>query len=273
MEETARSDFPELNKEVKIIWNSIAEWWNDKIGEGNDFQDILIEPATERLLEIKPGDYILDIACGAGRFARRMAAAGAEVLAIDQSEKFIEIARERTGQNYGKIRYRVCDATDREALIALDKRKFDAAVCTMALMDMACIEPLISALPYLLKRKRHFVFSILHPAFNSGKTRRFAEDYIENGKVISNCGVMSMDYLKSFSYLGIGIRGQPVPQYYFHRPIGLLFNTFFRYGFKLDGIEEPALPAELSEKAETTVSWHCLNWIPPVLVARMRLID
>ena len=35
-------------------------WWDDRIGEGDDFQTLLIEPATERLLEIAAGDTILD---------------------------------------------------------------------------------------------------------------------------------------------------------------------------------------------------------------------
>ena len=72
-----------------LVWNSIAEWWDDAIGDGNDFQTVLIEPATERMLELQPGETVLDVACGAGRFARRMADLGADVVAIDQSERFI----------------------------------------------------------------------------------------------------------------------------------------------------------------------------------------
>ena len=44
-----------LNVETRQVWDKIAEWWDDRIGDGNRFQDELIEPATERLLEIEPG--------------------------------------------------------------------------------------------------------------------------------------------------------------------------------------------------------------------------
>src|SRR5215467_12695023 len=64
--ENSKSEFPELAGENLEIWNANAVWWDDRIGDGNDFQTHLIEPATERLLAISPGDHVLDIACGAG---------------------------------------------------------------------------------------------------------------------------------------------------------------------------------------------------------------
>ena len=38
------------------------------------------------------------------------------------------------------------DATDEAALLSLGRRQYDAAVCSMAFMDMTAIEPLLSAL-------------------------------------------------------------------------------------------------------------------------------
>ena len=45
------------------------------------------------------------------------------------------------------------DATDAAQLLALGAGRFDAAVCNMALMDMTTIDPLLRALPRLLKSK------------------------------------------------------------------------------------------------------------------------
>ena len=78
--------------EAVEIWDDISEWWDDKIGDGNTAQDYLIEPTRERLLGLRPGQRVLDIACGAGRFTRRMADKGAEITAVDHSAKFIERA-------------------------------------------------------------------------------------------------------------------------------------------------------------------------------------
>src|SRR5713101_2169918 len=64
------AEFPEQADENRRIWDANALWWDDRIGDGNDFQTVLIEPATERLLNVVAGDTILDAACGAGRAAR-----------------------------------------------------------------------------------------------------------------------------------------------------------------------------------------------------------
>ncbi len=264
-------DFPELNADNAEIWDKLAEWWDDQIGDGNDFQNYLIEPATERLLALKPGDTVLDIACGAGRFARRMADLGAKVVAFDQTERFIERARKRTGKDE-RIEYHVLNATDRASLLTLGERRYDAAVCTMALMDMPSIEPLVSTLPRLLKPGGQFVFSVPHPAFNSGTTRKIAEEFTQGTEVFTRYSVAVSEYTEPFAYKTLGIAGQPELQYGFHRPISLLFQLCFQHGFVLDGLEEPALPEELVVKARRPLSWARYLKIPELLVARMRLL-
>lgn len=128
-----RSEFPGERDENRRIWDTNARWWDDRVGDGNKFQNVLIEPATERLLAIRADDAILDIACGAGRFARRMAALGARVVAFDHSAEFIARARARTGGD-ATIEYRVLDAADGAALASLGSSRFSKAVCAMALM-------------------------------------------------------------------------------------------------------------------------------------------
>ena len=155
-----KSDFPEHSKENRRIWDRNAQWWDDRIGDGNDFQTLLIEPSTERLLAVSPGDVILDIACGAGRFARRMAKLGASVVAFDHSRKFIDRARKRTPKGVA-IKYHVIDAVKTDSLLQLGIGRFNKAVCTMALMDMPEIKPLISTLSKLLKPGGVFVFSVI----------------------------------------------------------------------------------------------------------------
>ena len=129
------ADFPGRADENRRIWDANARWWDDRIGDGNDFQTVLIEPATAHLLNVGAGDTILDVACGAGRFARRMAELGARVVAFDYSAEFIARARERTAGDAG-VEYHVLDAANTEALLSLGSNRFNKAVCTMAIMDM-----------------------------------------------------------------------------------------------------------------------------------------
>jgi len=157
------------------------------------------------------------------------------------------------------------------ALLALGERQFDVVVCTMALMDMSSIEPMISVLPKLLKRGGRFVFSVLHPAFNSMTASLTAEEVYRDGELVTIYGIKITDYAVAAAYMGIGIRGQPEPQHYFHRPINMLFNTCFKCGFVLDGMEEPTLPENLEVKSDSPLNWVWIRSIPPILVARMRL--
>lgn len=265
-----KSEFPQHADENRRIWDANAHWWDDKIGDGNAFQEVLIEPATQRLLQVSPGDRILDIACGAGRFARRLASVGARVVAIDYSEKFIERARRRSDAEGIEVDYRVMDASDREALLSLGACGFDRAVCTMGLMDIPCVDPLMTSLSELLRPAGCFVFSVVHPCFHSCAVQRFVEMYEEDaGRHIVKKGVKVWSYLTPEARKTEGIIGQPEPQYYFHRPLHVLLGAGFRAGFVVDALEEPAFPAKETESAG--LRWIDLSEIPPVMVVRMKL--
>lgn len=122
------------------------------MGEGNDFVNVLIGRRAECLLPVTPGLRVrLDIACGNGLTSRRLADRGATVVASDFAAAMIEHAQQRSTAYAGRIAYHVADATDEAALLALGGVPFDAALCNMALFDMAAIEPLFRALVQMLK--------------------------------------------------------------------------------------------------------------------------
>ena len=232
-------EFQRLNEEVREIWDKNADYWNERMGDGNEFHRTLIGPAQERLLDLQPGETVLDIGCGNGQFARRMAQLGARVLAFDLSPRMIDNARANTPEHQERVEYRVIDATDGAALVALGKRRFDAAVCTMAMMDMADIDPLVSSLSSLLKAEGRFVFSVVHPCFNAAAVKLVAEQgTTERGDLVTRYAVAVSEYIHPKSAKGVAMKGQPAAQYYFDRPISALFNACFTSGFALDGIED-----------------------------------
>jgi 2-polyprenyl-3-methyl-5-hydroxy-6-metoxy-1,4-benzoquinol methylase len=261
-------DFSDFVTAAPEIWNHIAEWWDDRIGDGNDTQDYVVEPVSERLLALRSGERVLDVACGAGRFARRMADAGASVLAVDRADRFLERARRRSAGYEDRIEYRRVDAADEAQLRALGERVFDAVVCTMALMDLAVITPLARAVPRLLRRPHgRFVFSVTHPVFNSGDSRPSVELLEEGTELRSRYAVSVADYLAARESPGIGIAGQPEQVHYFHRPISMLLNTFLERGLVLDRLEEPAFPEGLMRT--NPLSQANFPFIPWVMVARL----
>jgi 2-polyprenyl-3-methyl-5-hydroxy-6-metoxy-1,4-benzoquinol methylase len=259
---------PDLTRQAQEIWEHNARWWDQAVGEGDRFQRNLVLPATERLLETRPDQRILDLGCGNGLFARRLAARGARVLACDFSPTFLELAKARTQDHADRIEYRQIDLTRKDEILSLGAREFDAAVCGLALMDMAEIEPLLEGLVVLLRQGGRFVFSVLHPCFNTTGTTLLAEQEDRAGVLRTTHSVRVTRYLGLQPEKGIGIPGQPALQYYFHRPLSVLFSACFRAGFVMTGIEEPAF----SESADARpVNWESLSEIPPVLVVGMEL--
>ncbi len=264
------TDPEELKRDVRARWDQNAAFWDDYMGDaGNRFHQELVAPAAERLLQVRPGEAVLEIACGAGLFARRMAELGARVTATDGSAVFLERARQRAATHVESIEFQQVDATDGAQLLALGERRFDAAVCNMALMDMAEIGPLAAALARLLRPGGRFVFTVMHPCFNNSSTRRVVEEEDREGEIVLTHSVRVSRYLEPAVAQGLGIRGQPVPQYYFDRPISGLLQPFFAAGFALDGLEEPAF----REAGENPRSLDMYNFreIPWVLAARLRL--
>ncbi len=259
-----------LNEEGRDLWNQKAVFWDQLHGdEGNRFHRQLISPAIERLLSLQRGEQVIDICCGNGVMARRLAALGGRVTAVDFSPALIERAKAR-GQGEGEpIQYSVADATDEDALVAMGEGQYDAAVCTMALMDMPVIAPMYRAVRRLLRPEGRFVFATAHPAFNSNNPVFVSEMADRDGDLVVTHALKYTAYLDIPPVKGGGAPGEPNPHYYYHRPLNELLGEAFAAGLVLDGLEEPAFNPN-SADANRPLSWNSVWQLPPVMAARLR---
>lgn len=264
------TDPKKANEETREAWNRNAEFWDEHMGEGNDFVNLLEWPAIERLLAIKPGETVLDVACGNGLTSRRLAALGAKVVAFDFAEDMIAATRRRSNNNPQAIEYRLLDATNENALLSLGTNRYDAALCNMALMDMADIQPLMRCLVKLLRPGGRFVFSVMHPCFNAARMEHIAEMEDRDGFGVTTYAVKISQYLTPSIEHGIALNGQPEKQLYFFRPLHVMLGTCFEAGLVLDGLEEPGFPPD-HPAGHNPLSWSGkYSEIPPVMVARLR---
>jgi SAM-dependent methyltransferase len=255
----------DVSADAVARWDRNAAFWDEAMGgDGNSFHLTLIRPAVERLLGDVAGAHVFEVACGNGLFARRLVALGASVLATDGSSEMLERAR---GRDTEGIEYRLLDASDPASFAELPESAFDAAVCNMALMDMAETEPLAAALPRLLRPGGRFVFSITHPCFNTSGVRLMRELEVVDGDPVERAGVVVTRYATAVVEEGIAIDGQPSKQLYFDRPLHQLLEPFFSAGMVLDGIEEPAFQPGAEHVG---IRWEMLPEIPPVLACRLR---
>lgn len=238
------------------------------MNSGGGFQTVLMAPTLSRMLQIQPGERVLDIGCGNGIFSRHLARLGAEVVAADFSSKLIEFAKAHPDEVSGSISYQVADATDEAQLLALagpDMQPFDAIVCNNAMMDMPAIEPLYRAVRKLLRPGGRFVFTIMHPCFNGqavslqAELINYADEPVFSIKV---SGYLSAEVIK-----GKAITDQPLLQYYWHRPLHQLLNPAFEAGLVMDRLEEP--PYRIDNASKNTLNWANFD-MPPLLFVRLR---
>src|SRR5437773_2932076 len=112
MDATSRGDLRRLVDDTRGSWDQIAAWWDGTVGED---ANAVVRPAVERLLALQPGERVLELACGNGALARRLADLGARVLATDFSAEFLRLAAERSAARpelADRVEYRLVDATD-----------------------------------------------------------------------------------------------------------------------------------------------------------------
>ncbi len=83
------------------------------------------------LLDLEPGEAVLDVGCGPGRHALELASRGFDVVGIDISETFVELANE-TARRAGlgdRARFEVADARSAGVAGGLDlSDRFDAVI-------------------------------------------------------------------------------------------------------------------------------------------------
>jgi 2-polyprenyl-3-methyl-5-hydroxy-6-metoxy-1,4-benzoquinol methylase len=259
---------PPTIQQTRDIWERIASWWDQQLGDGNDFQKTLIMPATDRLLDPQPGQTILDVGCGNGNYSRLLSRRGCRVVACDFAESFLQCARDRTTPEDGQIEYHRVDATSMAEMLTLGENRFDSAVCSMAMMDMIVIDPLLDSLAELLKPGGRFVFSLPHPCFSSNDMKFTADLEVHQDHNVQSFGVEIRKYLTQESGRSVGILHQPEPHFFFHRPLTAIFAACFSGGFVVDGLEEPAFPAQPNNK--NAFSWARRPDIPPAIVIRAR---
>ena len=96
-----------------------------------------LEPAQSLMLDmaaLRPGERVLDVACGTGLVSFRIVDAVGEdgaVVGTDISGEMVEAARRLAAErNIGNARFERCDAEE----LCLDDEPFDAALCGFGLM-------------------------------------------------------------------------------------------------------------------------------------------
>ena len=145
-------------KSAKTSWGKVADWYGDYLGSEDTYQAKVILPNLLRVLDLKKGERVLDLACGEGFFAREFAKTGTQVVGADIARELIEHAK-KTG---GDVEYHVAPATN---LSFAKDSQFDVVVCVLALQNIEDLAGVCKEARRVLKAKGRFVIVLNHPAF------------------------------------------------------------------------------------------------------------
>lgn len=141
-------------------WDQAARWYDALVGDhGSDYQKDIIMPGATKLMKLKKGHRVLDLACGQGVFSRYLLAKGMQVEGLDTSEELLKLARTRSKPG---IRFHIVDAREPGTF---EGSQFDAIACLLALQNMEEIRSVFKNVARWLKPNGRFVMVVTHPCF------------------------------------------------------------------------------------------------------------
>ncbi len=257
------------NQESIESWSANAEVWDQLMGEGSPFQEEIVNPSLFEIMPmIKLPMRILEIGCGNGHLARKLAKSGAHVTAIDGSPEAIRIAKERTSSALDdRLEFLSLDACNPNSYEQFEQL-FDLVICNMAFMDIADIQSVFFNVIDVLHVGGSFIVTQTHPCFEKAVGPIFCDMVQENGNVSHKYGVKVSKYLSTFAMKVKAVPTLPEEHYFFHRPLSKIFSWAFNAGFVLDRFKEAAF----SEDSALTEhrGWHYLTEVPVVAAMRFR---
>jgi SAM-dependent methyltransferase len=185
-----RRDLPEYA--VDAGYSAWADSYDDP---GNDTV-ALEEPVVRRLLDELPPGPVLDAACGTGRHAAYLVAAGREVIGVDSSEPMLARARAKlpgADLRVGQL-----------AALPLADGAVTGAVCALALSHLPELGPAVAELARVLRPGGRLVVSNPHP-FATGVLGWRAVFVDDEGarSMIPEHAHLPCDYLEAFAAAGL----------------------------------------------------------------------
>lgn len=232
-------------------WDKVATWYDELISERrNDHYEEVIVPGVMRLMNPAPGQRVLDVACGQGVLARRLASIGCEVVGIDSAHGLIEAAKRRakeaataasgTPTSTAPTSFHVVDARELGGLVGLgsmglDESSFDSAACVMALANIEPLLPAVQGVARLLKPGGKFVWVITHPAFRAIGQTSWDWDLKARRQFRRVEGYLSPGQKAIQMHPGAA---PDITTWTFHRPMQTYVRTMVECGLLVEGMEE-----------------------------------
>lgn len=210
-------------------WGHVADWYHEMLEtQPGTYQKEVILPNLLRLLAIKEGETILDLACGQGFFAREFWKQGARVIGVDISKELIALARENSPKG---IEFRVGPADD---LGFLKDGSVDKITVVLALQNIENVHDVFTECSRVLVPRGRLFVVINHPAFRIPK----ASSWGWEGHRVQ---YRRIDRYLTESKVKIQMHPGDDPDEYtlsYHRPLQFYFKHLSKNGLYVGRVEE-----------------------------------
>lgn len=219
------------NNKKDTSWNNVAKWYTKLLDTDTDsYQSKVIVPNLLRVIDIKKGEEIYDLACGSGYFSELFAQSGARVVASDLSKKLISIAKEKSSKG---IKFYVSSASS--APFIKDKT-IDTVVIVLAIQNIEDTSSVFTECRRILKDSGRVVLVLNHPSFRvpqgsdwyfqDGVQSRIVSKYLSESKVSIDMTPGEKNVKKKIKTIS------------FHRPMQYYMKIFSKNGFAITRLEE-----------------------------------
>jgi ubiquinone/menaquinone biosynthesis C-methylase UbiE len=216
----------------------VATWYDGWVGDqGSRYHQALAVPAAMDLLDVRPGETVLEVGAGQGVLAPRVSQAGGHYTGVDSSPKLIDSARRRHGRSGSFV---VGDARRLTAVAGLEPAGFDAAVFLLSIQDMDPLELVLASASWAVRTPGRIVIVMTHPSF---RQPRHAGWGFDEGRKLVYRRVDS--YLTPMAVPMKALGDRPATRS-FHRPLSTYVNGLAAEGFAIDAMLE--IPDTLDER-------------------------
>ncbi len=221
-----------MSKEKKLptSWGSVAEWYDRLLGKEDTFQANVILPGLMRLMAVRPGERVLDLACGQGFFSYALAACGAQVTGTDIAPELIALAKKNAPPGL-QAQFAVAPANDQSPVAT---GSVDRVLITLAIQNIEDVMGTFREAHRVLKPGGKFHLVLNHPSFRVPKGSGWEWDE-------GNRQYRRVDKYLSESKAKIKMKpgGDPgVVTVSFHRPLQFFVKALAECGFVVTDLEE-----------------------------------
>lgn len=209
-------------------WDSSEEWYNSCVGEkGHYYHEAILLKGAVRLLNLSPGNSLLDLGCGQGVLERQIPKT-IEYTGIDNSKALLGIAKKMSSREF--LLGDVC------APLPLNNQKFDAACFLLSLQNMELPEKAIEQAALHLKPRGKLLLVLNHPCFRIPRQSSWGFDE-----------QMHLQYRRMNLYMtpqkipiqtAPSLKDKSATTYTFHHPLSYYVSALSKNNLAITAMEE-----------------------------------